>query len=312
MYYGNDDGVDQTNITGYRASGVWEDYSFVCHMNDLTTTTLKDSTKYNATIKKKGVSTPYMIKTNMGSGQMFKYTDNAIISSARAPQFNPSIYPYQVSTRAWQTWNYTVSAWVKKGTYRNKIAYIFAKNSSASKKLHPVEIHTTSVATPPSQISFGISTSKANLTKDLTGFKDERYDYVVITHTSGSNYTRFYGNGNKDSTYTGGTSTWGHRGMCFSSNSEISIGNNRHFDYPFSGVIDEVRISKAYRFPGWPLTEYYNVSSAGGGFYTLASEEYSGGEPPVEPASVSCLYTIGQGNLTFINPSFRTTEFIYD
>jgi hypothetical protein len=283
-------------------------------MNDNGDTThLKDSTKYNATIHKKYAAKPYMIKTTMGSGQMFKYTDNTVVSSAKSPQFNPSIYPFQsVSLHPWQTWNYTVSAWIKKGTYKNQISYIFTKNSGGTQKLHPVEIHTTSVATAPSQVSFGISTSKSNLTKDLTGFKDERDDYVVMTHTSGNNYTRFYGNGTNSSTYTGGTSSWGHRGMCFSSNSEINIGNNRYLNYPFSGQIDEVRISNAFRFPGWPLTEYYNISSLSKGFYAVGIEENSGITPPVGTYAPAQLRVIGQGNLTFMNPNYRLMEFIYD
>lgn len=267
MYYGNLTCDDQLSIDGYLPSSVWNKYIYVSHMNDYEDTLhIKDSSKYENHSKKRIDNKPYMCHTILGSGQFFKISDDTFISSSSIPEYNVSSNYFK---------QFSVSCWINKGTSPNG-GYIFSKLSS--NVCNPVLSLSTDSSTTTT-INAMVSTNNTTTTVSPTSFSNDTDYYIAVAYASTSRYIRTFKNGSQTS------SSFGYYGHLLSSNANIYIGNKQDLTQPFSGSIDELRVTNSVQIPGWYLMEYNNVIYGGNGFYTLGDEE-EGEQEAEQPSSI--------------------------
>ena len=83
MYYGNSDAADQQNV-----HGTWdENYVAVYHMNDVTTSTILDSTSNANHGTKKGANEPNQVDGKIGKAQDFNRANTEYINLGNSNDF---------------------------------------------------------------------------------------------------------------------------------------------------------------------------------------------------------------------------------
>jgi hypothetical protein len=254
IYYGNASASNQQN-----PAGVWDsNYSGVWHFPSSTTLGLQDST------------------SNGNNGSPVNGPLAASGDIAGAVQFNGSSSYVNVGSFN-ETGDLTISAWVNtnymsQNTNSDDQAIVGKSlwDGDASGDF-VLKIGKTSV---DNGIFFNrVGSSGAELQYD-SSLSTGTWYYVVATYAAASNTGTIYVNG------ASGAS--GNLGTAANTNSHsVLIGMQEiNLHEPFSGVIDEVRISSTPRSAGWIATEYNNQSSPST-FYSVGSQQGSGSPPQV-------------------------------
>lgn len=257
VYYGNDDGVDYSNLAGYKPSSVWDnDYVFVCHMNDNGNDyTLKDSSRWNNSTRKCISNSPMMIKSMIGSSQLFIDRSGSYISSNK-------IDAYYVTAQA------TVSFWISGILQYDHYGYIFSRGYPENTQIKPLASYIGDATTYGSYQSYYI-----NISTNRTRYLDNS-----DTYNGGVNYLSMYYNSGIGCGY------YNNNGIDLLNDTELGnlasgtalygilIGNRGDKTRALSGSIDELRYSRKYRTKGRHITEYSNIMMYDD-FISITSEE---------------------------------------
>jgi hypothetical protein len=256
IYYG--EGNDHTDDSGYRPSGVWDDgFIFVSHMNDLTTSTVKDSTRYANNGNKYATNQPIentRIIGIKGSSQLFESTGDDYISSQSESQYNVSS-------------NFTFECWFNFSDPTDNHGYLCTR--SESNQYHPFLFYVSGTQNPDTTHNLKVHMATYDATGSLiadTISEDTDY-YLAYTFESGASYeSHAYLDASEVLESTGWGGSIGQRTY------PLCIGGRPDGNRSFSGQIDEVRLHKWTRTVGWIKTAYSTMSSPST-FYTLYSEE---------------------------------------
>lgn len=239
-YNGND--TEPAASATYGSQNVWKSaYKLVCHMNDLTTSTVKDSTAngYNGT--KTAANTPSELAGKIGKAQLVNPTDEYI-------SFSSSVITQ--ATFAIQFWEYSV------GTTNQGY---FLSDSGDATNLFIRRFGTGGVS-----YSYGVgdqihSSAGPDVARQI-------WHKSLISHASGSAAWTLDGN-----TSLGTLAKSNFTAL----NSALYIGNRSTLDRDFYGLIDELRVLNEIPSADWELTEYNNQSSPST-FYSVSDEQATG------------------------------------
>jgi len=257
IYYG--DNTDHTNDAGYMASGVWDDnYVGVWHMNDATTSTISDSTKYNNDGTKGAAGYPSSTKGYIGSAQRFS-NDN--LDKIECGQDSSLVLISGITIEAWgkvtnDDDNYRgILSKKSSGDWSTKgYSFNMANNGTLLFKINGNEGESNTVYDLSNNYRYFVASWQSG-TQDINTL-DVYVDGIEISYAIQNNYS-----GNIDN-----------------SSIDLRIGQY-HDNSSFSGQLDEVKLSNTKRSVGWWLTHYRSMSS-NSSFISLASQEESGATAP--------------------------------
>jgi hypothetical protein len=245
MYYGNATCGSQQN-----AEGTWDaNYVMVQHMNDATTSTIKDSTSNNNDGTKKAANEPVQVDGVIGKGQSFDGT-NDYISVANHASLN-----FGANT------DYTISAWTIY-TDDNDINPIVNKRPQDAA---PYIGYRMLIMNTDNVVRYSLNANNYDITCD---WKTDANNYYVHTADRDGSIKLFDDGVNKDTRACPAENVDNVLNLFIGS---LSTGGS---NYPFNGIIDEVRISNIARNASWIATEYANMNSPST-FYEV------GNSPPI-------------------------------
>jgi len=244
MYYGNTICSNQENPTG-----VWDaNYTAVWHMDDLTTSTIDDSTSYNHDGTKAGANTPYEADGTIGKAQACHEDGIATFE----PYLNNS--------------KFTINFWYKKtGSHYGDGGTLVCQRINPDLTISLWRI----TEAKHNLIAYGCKNGIANKLWNnlaITGVSNNTWHYVslVSNHThitlycDGQSSTVSFDNPIPD--------------MSSDANHYRLAKSEGYSYYGLWGLLDESRVSNTNRNSSWLLAEYYNQNSSST-FYTLGSED---------------------------------------
>ncbi len=240
MYYGNGSATNQQNI-----SGTWDsNYKAVWHKNDLTASSIKDSTINANNGAKISANEPGEAEGQIGKGQSYDGSNDYVDTG------NLGFYESNISW-SFSTWiNATAGTVFTEGYSGGFVPFLTIRPSDDM----------LNVASLDSFWSGGVG-----LTSISTVF-DGTWKHIAVTDDNGS--LKIYINGGLDNSTTY-TKSGGFNNINRSCIGEFCRSGNNGF---LNGQIDEVRLSTIARSAGWIATEYNN-QNAPGSFYSQGSEE---------------------------------------
>lgn len=219
IYYGNAAASDDQDVTG-----TWDaNYVMVQHMDDVTTSTVVDSTSSNITGTKTGANNPIQATGKIGNGQSYNGTNSNVLLTG-----NPA--PLRISG------NITISAWMN------------------------VTDHTA--RRPVIDLSYNYLTGLALLDDtngSLTGqFKGVIFDYGMTVADGVWSFGAFVSNGATYSKVYVNTGSYQRADFipAYSTTYTYGIGYQYYNTYWFKGGMDEVRVSNVVRSANWLKAEY--------------------------------------------------------
>jgi hypothetical protein len=239
IYYGKADANDYADDDTYGAENVWDsNYKAVHHLEDVTTSTVKDSTSTGNDGAKASANNPEETSGFIGKGQDFGTDDYIELGTTGMPNTNASM---------------TLSCWAyyPSGTPGTENLVLIDNESNAALQL----------GFRGSAVSVWLWGAGIILTTTLPGGGD--WHYYVVT-TDGSNHTLYLDGSSVD---TDTTTLQSGSGI------EARI-NTDSWGETFIGKIDEARISNTNRSSDWVSTEYNNQNSPST-FYEVGEEETS-------------------------------------
>jgi hypothetical protein len=248
LYYGNPSCTDQQY-----PEKTWDSsYLAVWHMNDATSTTVKDSTGHGFTGVKRTASLPSQWSGKVGNGQLFNLSGSDWAYIAVDDQGGLSI-----------PGDFTISAWIL--PYSDNGMKVAGKHQEWRADYQGYAINWNIVG----------SETKMSLRCDGGGyayqyiyaenqFPNNNWYYLSGEKRAGTNYVFVDG---QQQSQTGSQSL-------LNSDNPFCIGawQTEESNLNFNGVIDEVRLSSAGRPPAWVQTEY-NTMNDPFAFYTVGPEE---------------------------------------
>lgn len=259
IYY--NEGNDHRNDAGYKPSGVWDTgYVFVSHMNDITNSSVKDSTTYANTGNKSAANQPLQVSdTVLGSSQFYKITQNAELSSQHQVQYDME---EEVTLEAICNWE----------TMTDSYGYVLNRSRGGSLSCYAFYIGGSS-STDKIRIYFNTQVSTGGSTLGPT-YSQNTNHYIALTYLSGAGdapnrpHVKCYVDGTTDFDRQ---DVWGGNILVYNTR-DLHIGNRGGGSRRFSGNILEVRLSNIARNGGWCKT-CYSSATFPSLFTTLASEE---------------------------------------
>jgi len=276
IYYG--DGSDHTDDAGYLPSGTWNnDFVYVNHMNDVDSTTLKDSSRWNNTPHKRVANKPIQTTFGVGSGQTFHNDGTCIVSSAAIDAYNLSA---QMTVMVTARYDYPYDSYGyffnlgHHGNYQDLSLYA-AKTDNSNRVYLTTDKNTGGLSTFPV------------FNKGVTY-------YIAFTYQSGAGVAGnlglflYYMSGKLTNSHDG---TWG--GNLVFDQRNLNIGNRGDEARQFSGQIGEVRWLNKTKSHGWISTSYSSQVYPHL-FYTLGEEE----DVPVVESSDYTNFITPVGNAT--------------
>lgn len=254
IWYNGTDTLPAATST-YGRNAVWSDWFLVTHMDDLTTSTLLDSTGNNTLTKITANNPTEITSGKVGNAQDFS-TD--YITS----NFNPAT---QIGTGA-----FSVTAWFKANTNGSRRTFAYFGDPSAFQDVIILQFIETSTNT----IQIG--------TREGTG------GFADVTVPSGQfnntwKYLGFTRTGSDAAVYIDGTS------IDTDTNAEWANGLDSMFQIgaaytsgtnPYTDEMDEFRVRDGVLNSNWQTTEWENQNSTST-FYTTSDEQTSGGSTNV-------------------------------
>jgi hypothetical protein len=242
MYYGNADVTSDPSTTA-----VWDaNYVAVYHMNDVTTSTIKDSTVNANNGTKKGANEPVQVDGKIGKGQDFDETHTEYINCG-------------TNVKLGTTTPYTVQSWVKFTSDINEETFFLGK-----KGYHwGFTIYTSTIK----RFRFDTYDNTNTFKTTYTSTTINPDTWYLLTATFGADgYNTLYLNG------------------VYARN--VYVGTNRNYNDTtlylgkvlalyIDGAIDEPRFSNIARSVDWIKTEYANQNSPST-FVTFGSAEILG------------------------------------
>jgi hypothetical protein len=199
---------------------VWSDYSWVSHMEDLTTSTILDSTSGGRTGTKTSANNPEVSSGQIGNSQE--------ISSDR---IDTSSIPMTATN------NFTIQAWLRPTATGNFYAIV---HNGADSNGYAIGMNSSKWAL----LIAGLSWNEMNLSVTTNSWQ-----LVHGTRESGTSYT--YKNGTKS---TAGVTTNPNTPA-----TRLRLGIAA-FNTNYAGKIDEVRLRASVLSANWITTEYNNQS----------------------------------------------------
>jgi len=242
-YYGNPDAAD-----GEDHEAVWDaNHKLVAHMNDLTTSTIHDSTLNHNDGTKKGANEPIEAVGKIGKGQDFDGIDDHIT----VPDSTSLRSPTTTNRLTWGCWLKGLTAW------------------SAEYELF--------VAKAGTAVYFAVLNSKLYVSLSIGGTQRMLNSNFVATigtwhlvrATWDGEFIRIYVDGelkNTSVSYAGQALDFTTNGIIFGRWTTTDVVNR------FEGLLDEASISAVDRTAAWIAFEYANMNPADGGL-TWGAEE---------------------------------------
>jgi hypothetical protein len=262
IYYGNASAATYSDTDTYGAQNVWSSsYLGVWHKNDLTTSTIQDSTSNDNDGTKKGANEPIEATGKVGEGQDYDGEDDYI----------------DISLDEWASSlsDITISFWSKSSHDSKRNTPFIALTDDFGNRLC---LHLPWFG---GQIiwDFGDINNGGRLTSTWNAAWNNVWCYWAVASASSGQY--IYRNGGKlvsdedGSTFTRGTK-------------ELRLAyyydwNSFILDY-WDATFDELRIASTKRSAGWIATEYNNQNSSST-FYSVGSEE-----EPEAAAAGNCIF----------------------
>ena len=221
MYYGNSAATDVSNETG-----TWDaNYVAVYHMDDLTTSTIDDSTTGNDGTKL-SANNPVEATEKIAKGQDFS-SDYITASSSG---FSPDA-------------DFTLSAWVNGDNFATTPHVVLSQQNGTG-------LGRSLLLVNPS--SYPISYLGGSASLALSTISTGTYYLITITYDHSANTVTVHINddGGNASTETGEPAT-----------GDLVIGSSKINDQYWDGGIDELRVSDVIRSDNWIKTEYNNQNA---------------------------------------------------
>jgi len=244
MFYANSEvTTSQENI-----GGVWDaSYQGVWHMNDLTTSTIKDSASTNNGTKKGANEPAVSASGKVGSCQDFAGTDDKITIP-----YNASLCPANALTiEGWINWdNLASAAQVPVSNRGDTDNGFFLRSLSTTSKL---------------QFYVCNNPNWAGITSD-DALNNTTWYYVFAMYDKSNLY--LYLNGVSAATPVAETDA-----ITYTADTALVLGCALPYDdtYYFAGLMDELRISSIARSTDWGITCFNNQSSPAT-FYAVGDE----------------------------------------
>ena len=242
MYYGNPSCSNQENQTG-----VWDsNYVMVQHMDDVTTSTISDSTSYSNDGAKRAADEPLEVVGKVGMGQNFDGSNDYVIVSD-ADSLDP-------------TEEITIEAWVYIDSYPEIYPRMISKDTAGNLQYQFITHNTD-------QIFFRIQDGTwRGGDFDSGALSTGSWIYIVGTY-DGSTLRAF-------SDGVAQTTTYAHTGSIDSGTGDLAIGAKVDAlgTYLYDGMLDEIRISNIARGSSWINTSFMNQNDPSA-FYTVGVEE---------------------------------------
>ena len=244
MFYGNSSVTTSQEDT----SSLWSGYGFVSHMNDVTTSTVLDSTGNDTTVSKKGAGEPAEAEGKISNGQDFDGLDD-YIAITNSAAINPT--------------SVTLMGWVNVDNLSNDVV-IFDKYAVGNGG-YRLDIDNTS-----GDLDFLVdgATDGAEATAS-SAISASTWLFVFATYDESS--------GDLSVEVVGGASGTNSKTTAEAIKSNVSgcvIGRNRSAGVEFiDGKMDELRIYGGVLSNGYRDTTYNNQSSPST-FYSIG-DEYS-------------------------------------
>ncbi|MHA2332664.1 MAG: DUF2341 domain-containing protein, partial [Candidatus Hodarchaeales archaeon] len=243
MYYGNNAIGSQE-----RPTRVWsENYAGVWHLDDLTSSTIEDSTTNNNNGTKDTVNPPLEIDGKIGKAQRFSNLNEYI--NVGTSGFNDNSGTVEIWGLAYGFSDYP------EGTY------LFGHTTEPSWN-NRIQIYVDDTANGYLDIGLG---DQHDLSENITILNLDTWYHIVLSW-NGTNYA-VYVNGvlKANGTYTGLTAI----------HSFVDIGNNGDSsdrEEAWNGILDEIRVSSVDRTVDWIATEYNNQYNPDN-FISVSTEE---------------------------------------
>lgn len=246
IYFKNSSASNYDDDDTYGAQNVWDsNFKGVWHKNDITTSTIKDSTANGNNGTKKGANEPAETTGKIGKAQYYDGNDDTINCG---------------DSSSLDLQSFTISLWIK-WIYVAGNRLMVIRNSSSS-----------------SSYGFGLWERSGILFLGLNlsgqGWGDRCFsnnevpegEWTLATVTWSGSVSKIYINGSLDNTNTYSSGTIVNAGYLDFSHSRQWGG---HY---YKGDMDEIRISNVVRNGDWIATEYNN-QSAPDSFYNLGTIE---------------------------------------
>jgi len=249
LYYG--EGSDHTNDAGYKPSGVWDaDFLMVHHLNDVTTSTVLDSTTNDRDGAKHGANSPVEVNGKVGKAQKFLASngDYIVISD-----------DLEVTST-----DFTIECWITTDTVASGYNPWVQKQNGDGTGRTMIERSTDDAHT-----SFGGSHDwRSNC------FATDTWYHVVMAYDDSGDDTTWYFNGKFDETQSNIGAEAANGGWV--------LGGWKAPTASLNGKIDEMRISTIMRDADWVKTSYSSMNSPSTFFFIGEEEE----NEPVAPSEV--------------------------
>jgi hypothetical protein len=238
------DGVRADYSAGdtYGRNAVWSDYLLVWHMNDLTTSSVADSTGNGWTGTKLAANTPLEVDGIIGKGQQ---TDDQYIVTAAGSGLNRSgtnpfsiqaIYNIKnVGTTVQSNPIVAINSGINSGTRDKQITLL--RNSSA----------------PLYQITHQVFDGASKAV--ITNYTLDTVNHSVLTFQTGTNNLKAYTNGTN---VGNGTATGSFNHGANSRLQTIYSSGAANID---EAIVDEIRYRGSVLSANWITTEYNNQSN---------------------------------------------------
>lgn len=240
IYYEQPSASSQQNPTG-----VWDsNFLLVAHMNDLTTSTVKDSTTYNRTLTKRAANEPVEIDAKVGKGQDFDGS-NDYIATANNP-----------FTQAELAGGFTYESWTNFDVVTGA-GYIMSLEEKAY-------LYRTGTL-----MQTYFSTAAGDKYVNSSGVLSSAGVPYRVALTWNTTTITNYVNGVVRGTPTAS-------GICLVDSATkplaFGIAASNLASEPLNGKQDEVRVSKIARSTGWLLTDT-NTQSSPSTFFSVGGRE---------------------------------------
>ncbi|HWR27590.1 MAG TPA: DUF2341 domain-containing protein, partial [Candidatus Thermoplasmatota archaeon] len=257
LYYGNPNCVDQEY-----PEKTWDsNYILVYHMNDLTTSIVKDSTTNNNGGTKKGANEPIQTIGKIGYAQYFDGVGDYITTnSAIALGSNPWTY---------ECWYKADSYGHSEDPYTDKYSEISTVQPSTSVPYLCIDISNRESKDRIRTYMDNVPSHGYSYTNALASPFDNNTRQITVVRDNANTDFKIYLNGATDYTVAGAVDT----SYSITTN-KLRIGGSAYNPSRvcFEGFIDEIRVSKIVRSSQWISTSF-NTQNNPEDFISIGTEE---------------------------------------